>query len=72
MKPLIYFKMIKQSTFSFSLDCFKMVIAIRKANKSMKKLGEVCRLRNKQYLRKIRKVQPGEENIEHVCNPIGE
>lgn len=48
--------MIKQSTFSFSLDCFKMVIAIRKANKSMRKLGEVCRLRNKQYLRKIRKV----------------
>lgn len=137
--------MIKQPTFSFSLDCSKMVISIRKATKAMRKLGEVNRLRNKQYLRKIRKVprkqkkaylkihsreiyhlrrlrggfckstyniyyiphwvenlgkyvnqrelnksflstwqmnsstfeplppiHPGEENIEHVCNPIGE
>ena len=51
--------MIKQPILFFSLDFYKMLISIRKANKVMKKLGEVCRLRNKQYLRKIR-------------NPIGE
>lgn len=48
--------MIKQYPLSFSLDCSKMLIAIRKATKAMRKLGEVNRLRNKQYLRKIRKV----------------
>lgn len=48
--------MIKQPTLSFSLDYTKMIIAIRKTTKTMRKLGEVNRLRNKQYLRKIRKV----------------